>query len=72
MKNPRMMGLPPFGLGGAMFASSVGTLLQTPSSWADPSWLLSIPGTVFGLAATLVGAIIVLGLGDVVFGRTDA
>jgi hypothetical protein len=72
MRNPRMMGLPPFVLGVTMFASSVGTLLQTPSSWADPSWLLSIPGTVFGLAATLVGAIIVLGVSDFVFTRTEA
>lgn len=72
MTNPRAMGLPPLIFGVFMLESSVRVLLGAPIAWANPSWLLSIPGTVFGLAATLLGIAIVLQVDNLLMNDTVA
>ncbi|RXK47987.1 hypothetical protein [Halorientalis pallida] len=71
MKNPRVMGIPPLVLGLLMLQSSASGLLGASYTLADLSWLMNVPGAVFGLAATVVGIALVLQLDQYVMGRAD-
>lgn len=68
MKNPRVMGIPPLVLGILMLQSSASALLGT--SFSDLSWVMNVPGAVFGLAATIVGLALVFQVDHHVMGRS--
>jgi hypothetical protein len=69
MKNPRVMGIPPLLLGILMLQSSASGLLGASFTLADLSWLMNVPGAVFGFAATVVGIALVLQLDHHFMGR---
>jgi hypothetical protein len=71
MKNPRAMGIPPLVLGILMLQSSVSALRGTTFTLADLSWVMNVPGAVFGFFATVVGVALVLRLDHHVMGRTE-
>ncbi|WP_299267435.1 hypothetical protein [Halorientalis sp.] len=72
MKNPRAMGIPPLVLGILMLQSSVSALFGTSLALDDLSWVLNVPGAIFGVAATAIGVVLVLNLDEYVTGRSDS
>lgn len=71
MKNPRAMGIPPLVLGLLMLQSSGSALLGTTFTLADLSWVVNVPGAVFGLAATVVGVALLLQVDHYVMGQSE-